>query len=96
MPSLPAQQLGQNALALEQRRARQIRAVEMQQVEQVVAEAVAAAFAQVGLQVGEARRSLLGLHHHLAVEKGGDDRQRFERLLERREFASSSRARCGS
>ena len=54
----------------------------MQQVEQIVAEAVAAPFAQVGLQIGEARRSLLGLDHDLAVEESRDDRQSFERLLE--------------
>ncbi len=67
---MPGEQLRQRGLAL-QRAGRRVRsaAVEMQEVEQVVAQAVAAAGAEVGLQLGEAGRALLGLHHHLPVEQ---------------------------
>ena len=70
----------QRGLAVEQRGGAQVLAVQMQQVEEVVAEAVAAALAQVRLQGAEVRHAVVGLDHHLAVEECGDDRQRVQRL----------------
>jgi hypothetical protein len=55
----------------------------VQDIEQVVAEAVAAAGAQVLLQGAEIGRAALALDDHLAIEQGGDDRQPLQRLLHR-------------
>ena len=71
---LSGEQPGQRSLAVEQGGAPQVCAIEMEEVEQVVAEPVAAAFAQVGLQGAEVRRAPLRLHHDLAIQQGGGDR----------------------
>jgi hypothetical protein len=88
-------QLGKRGLAVDQRCAREIDAVEMQEIKQIKAEAVAAALAQVLLQGAEVRRAALGLHHHLAVEKGRYYGQSLERPLHRGEFAGPIEAAAG-
>lgn len=62
------EQLPQPRLALDQRRAAQVVAVEIEKVEKIEDEAVGAAFAEVGLEGAEIRRAAAGFHHHLAVE----------------------------
>ena len=93
---LSGEQAGERGLAVEQRGAGEIAAVEMQQVEQVVVEAVAAALAQVGLQGGEVRGAASSSTTTSPSRKAVLDGQSLERLLHGARNLRSSRARCGS
>ncbi len=88
-------QLRQRPLAVEQGCAGQVDAVQIQKIEEIVAKAVAAAFAQVRLQTGEVRRAPLRLHDDLAIEKRGDDGQGLERLLEARKLRGPVESAAG-
>ncbi len=74
------EQGSQGGLAIEQRAGAGVLAVQMQQIEEIVAEPVAAALAQVRLQGAEIRHAVVGLDHHLAVQECAHDRQGGERL----------------
>ena len=89
------EQPGERGLAVEQRGTPQIGAVEMQEVEQIVLEAVAAALAQVGLQAREVRRAPFVFHRHLAVEESGDDGESLERLLHGRKLCRPIESAAG-
>ncbi len=71
----PLQQPLQRGFALDQRLAGEIAAVEIQQIENQIDKAVAAAVFQIGLQQREARDAVLILDDKLAVDQRGLRRQ---------------------
>ena len=71
-----ANQLLQQRLALGQRQRGQVETVEVQQIEDIEHEAVASAFAQIGLQRREVGCPGSRLDHQFAVDKRGFNRQR--------------------
>ncbi len=78
------QQLRQRRFAFDERRSREITSVEIQQVEHVINEAIAA-FLQISLQQREAADAVVVFHHDFAVQKRGFRRQRSDRLSDRLE-----------
>src|SRR5262245_60523042 len=83
---VPGGQPGKGGLALEERGTGKIQAVEVQDVEKIVAEAVAAAGAELRLQLVEARRAAFRFYDDLAVEERRDRRQSLQCLLQRGEL----------
>ncbi len=77
---MAAEQLRQQCLALAQRHAAQVVAVEIDEVEGIEMEAAAGAFGQRVLQAGKARNALLVERHHLAIDDRLLDRQLRELL----------------
>lgn len=71
-------QAAQHLLAAGQAQAGQIVAVQVQQVESIEGEAVAAAFAQVGLESREVRRAGIRLDDQFAVDQGSPGGQRLQ------------------
>ena len=84
-----AEELRQQALALEQRRTAQVVAVEVQQIEEEEMK-TATVLAQRFLQRLEARSPALVEHDRLTVEERGVERQLRERLRERRKRSVQS------
>ncbi len=76
------QDLLQNRLAVDQGRIDQIVAVEMQKVEGIVDETIAASFAEVVLQGGKVRRPIVAFDHDLAIGHGRRHGQRRECLAD--------------
>ena len=82
------EQRGQPVLAGEERLGAQVLAVEVEKVEEVVAEAVGAVGGQVRLQRGEVGGAAGAFDHELAVEDRGLGRQRRESAAEFRSEAA--------
>ena len=68
-PAVAFQQARQRGLARDEQLRCQIAAVEMQQVEDVIGEAVGAAVLQIGLQQREIADAVLVFHDHFAVNE---------------------------
>jgi hypothetical protein len=76
---------GEQRLTVEQERAGEVEAVEVEQVEDVITHAISATGFQVSLQVAEVRDALLVFGHHLAVEQRRANLERLEPRRDRRE-----------